>query len=536
MVTTVATKAPGRPFPLAARARALGVILAQEFGVPFQLYDASGNEVPLPEGTAGRPSLPRLPTDTVSRAAGKGQCSAACLGDGRYQLLLVLFDAQGTPLVAQGVLPGVAGPGTDGGPEQERLQRWLQAVSDRIRLTEQLAAARHAEEEQSAQAARAWGAVLAVDESVRQVRIHRDPERALLRLLRAVQPLLGVQAVAWVPEQGPEPPLLQGEPVLAPADWRRLAALLARHCPDSHTDRLVLWNHEQAQLWSSSLPAVVNVLAVSVFDHHHLGWVIALNKSAGPRGPAPFRRADAAALLPFASLLELQLRGSRRYLDLRQLLVGLTRALTAAIDAKDAYTFGHSERVARIGVELGRQLGLPGDDLSDVYLAGLLHDIGKIGIRDAVLLKAAPLTPEEFEHIKEHVIIGHRILSDLGGLRNLLPGVRSHHERFDGQGYPDGLAGEAIPLLARILAVADSYDAMSTKRPYRDGMTCAEVEQRLSAGAGTQWDGRVIEAFLRCRQKVHLIRQQGVGDSLNQALAIALRKGDSAQSVLAPAP
>src|SRR5262249_1668079 len=149
------------------------------------------------------------------------------------------------------------------------------------------------------------------------------------------------------------------------------------------------------------------------------------------------------------------------------LLVGLTRSLTAALDAKDAYTHGHSERVARIAVELGREMGLEEDELGNVYLAGLLHDIGKIGVNDTVLNKAGPLTPEEEEHVKKHVTIGYAILRDLHQLKDLLPGVLHHHERYDGQGYPHGLAGDAIPLLARLLAVADSFDAMSTTRSYR---------------------------------------------------------------------
>src|SRR5262249_51571272 len=156
-----------------------------------------------------------------------------------------------------------------------------------------------------------------------------------------------------------------------------------------------------------------------------------------------------------------------------------------AIDAKDSYTYGHSERVARIAVELGRELGLRDDELSDIYLTGLLHDIGKIGIRDSVLCKRDKLTDEEFEHIKEHVKIGYRILADLRAIAHLLPGVLYHHERIDGGGYPEGLAGNAIPFLARILAVADSYDAMSTSRPYRAAMPPARVEAIIREGAGS---------------------------------------------------
>src|SRR5205085_7767687 len=160
-------------------------------------------------------------------------------------------------------------------------------------------------------------------------------------------------------------------------------------------------------------------------DQGPLGWVIAINKKSRAEGrepkigsgepgaasrepeaksrPSAFRKSDAALLTPFVALLELHARGSARYQDLKELLVGLTRSLTSALDAKDSYTYGHSERVARIALELGRELGLQGDELSDIYLAGLLHDVGKIGIRDSVLSKVEPLTPEEFEHIKQHV-------------------------------------------------------------------------------------------------------------------------------------
>src|SRR5262249_37761757 len=156
------------------------------------------------------------------------------------------------------------------------------------------------------------------------------------------------------------------------------------------------------------------------------------------------------------------------------------------------YTFGHSERVARIAVELGDELGLQEEELNDIYLAGLLHDIGKIGVPDAVLTKPGPLDEEETRRLRQHVTIGHQILSDLQPLRNLLPGVLYHHERVDGGGYPEGLAGENIPMLARIIAVADSFDAMSTKRSYRDALQPTEVEAILKKGAGSQWDARVI--------------------------------------------
>ena len=256
-------------------------------------------------------------------------------------------------------------------------------------------------------------------------------------------------------------------------------------------------------------------------DNDAAGWLIVLNKgeAAAPPDPSggerptvvPFRRMDVALLKPFASLLGLHSRSSRRQAQVQDLFAGLVRSLTAAIDAKDPYTCGHSERVARVAVELARELGLSESELGDVYLAGLLHDIGKIGVPDSVLGKRGALTAEEFAQITQHVLIGCRILEGFRGISHLLPSVLSHHERFDGTGYPHGLEGEAIPLLARILAVADCYDAMNTARPYRSPLPRDQIESTLNAGRGRQWDGEVVDAFFRARDRIYAIQPRGVG-------------------------
>jgi HD-GYP domain-containing protein (c-di-GMP phosphodiesterase class II) len=145
---------------------------------------------------------------------------------------------------------------------------------------------------------------------------------------------------------------------------------------------------------------------------------------------------------------------------------------------------------------------------------GLLHDVGKIGVDDAVLKKTGPLTREEYRVIQSHVEIGVHILADLKKLNHLLPGVRHHHESLDGSGYPCGLAGDDIPLEARILAVADSFDAMSSTRPYRRRLTPLQIDEILRKGAGTQWDPKIIEALFACRLDIERIRQKGLGESL----------------------
>ena len=227
---------------------------------------------------------------------------------------------------------------------------------------------------------------------------------------------------------------------------------------------------------------------------------------ARPRGEDPsahFRRTDAALLLPFAALMGVHLRAWRRQQESKGLMVGLARSLAAAVDSRDAFVAGHSERVARIAVELGRELGLRADELCDVYLGGLLHDLGKVGLRDSVLRKHDPLTPEEFAHVRQHVAIGDKFLADLRPIAHILPAVRHHHERYDGTGYPDGLRGEAIPLMARILAVAEGFDAMINASPGRQDLPVERAEEILSRGADEQWDGRVVAAYFRCRDRIH---------------------------------
>ncbi|HPP53856.1 MAG TPA: HD domain-containing protein, partial [Thermoguttaceae bacterium] len=141
--------------------------------------------------------------------------------------------------------------------------------------------------------------------------------------------------------------------------------------------------------------------------------------------------------------------------------------------------------------------------------AGLLHDIGKIGVEDSVLRKPEKLTPEEYEHIKQHVRIGHRILQDLKKLDNVLPIILYHHEAWDGSGYPDQLPREENPMGARIIAVADAFDAMSSDRPYRKGMPIEKIETILQAGAGRQWDPQVVEAFFQAKQDIlEIVRRE----------------------------
>jgi HD-GYP domain-containing protein (c-di-GMP phosphodiesterase class II) len=171
--------------------------------------------------------------------------------------------------------------------------------------------------------------------------------------------------------------------------------------------------------------------------------------------------------------------------------------LADILDARDSYTHGHSLRVGQYAEKLALAMRLSGDDAHLIFLAGRLHDIGKCAIKNEVLLKPSALNEEEFAHMCIHPEVGSSMLASFSLFSECARYVRGHHERWDGRGYPDKLAGENIPLGARIIAVADAFDAMTTTRPYRKALPVAEARRRLSEGAGSQWDARIVTAFLR---------------------------------------
>jgi putative two-component system response regulator len=172
-------------------------------------------------------------------------------------------------------------------------------------------------------------------------------------------------------------------------------------------------------------------------------------------------------------------------------------ALAAAVEAKDPFTEAHTQRVAESARRIGARLGLASSDLDALYRGGIIHDIGKIGIPDAILLKPGPLDAEELTRMQLHVLIGENIVAPLRSGVDLLPIIRNHHERFDGTGYPDRLAGSNIPRLARIVAVCDAFDALITDRPYRRRMSVPDALSTLTAGSGRQWDPEVVDALIK---------------------------------------
>ena len=188
---------------------------------------------------------------------------------------------------------------------------------------------------------------------------------------------------------------------------------------------------------------------------------------------------------------------NKKNLILESQIKGMMETLAATIDARDKYTSGHSLRVAKYSQELAKRLCKSKEEQEDIYMMGLLHDIGKIGVKDEIINKIERLTDEEFKALKEHPIIGYEILKKMGGLPSyIVDGARWHHERWDGKGYPDGLRGEEIPELVRIISVADAYDAMTSNRSYRELLPQEVVRQEIIKGMGTQFDANIASKMI----------------------------------------
>ena len=181
----------------------------------------------------------------------------------------------------------------------------------------------------------------------------------------------------------------------------------------------------------------------------------------------------------------------------RELFLGTVKGLAAAIDGKDPYTRGHSERVSRMSVAIAQRLGLADDECEKIRISALLHDVGKIAIDDNILKKPAALTDDEFLIMKQHPQKGYKIMSQIRAMKEFLPGMYMHHEMVDGQGYPQGLKGDEIPLMAKIVAVADTFDAMTTDRPYQQAMKFEDAITRIQGFVGTRYDPRVVSAFVQ---------------------------------------
>lgn len=280
---------------------------------------------------------------------------------------------------------------------------------------------------------------------------------------------------------------------------------------DAHADpRFFKWADDKSGFLTR------NMICVPVRIKEKLVGVLqAINKKKGK-----FDEEDLDRFKALADQVAIAVENAGLYKELKETFLSTASALGDAIEAKDAYTGGHTKRVLEYSMVVGKRLALSQEELDQLKLAAALHDIGKIGIEDKILGKQGRLEPEEALIMESHTVIGARIVENIRPLRGIVPGIRHHHEKYDGRGYPDVLKGDAIPIMARIISVCDTFDAMTSDRPYRKGLPAEVALQELKKFAGSQFDPKVVAAFLAAFSK---------GD-----IEAILRRANPAQAPTAP--
>jgi len=228
-----------------------------------------------------------------------------------------------------------------------------------------------------------------------------------------------------------------------------------------------------------------------------IGVLEAINKQDG----VDFDQEDLALFASLADQVAIALDNARLYQEQEEMFFQTAESLADAIEKRDPYTGGHTQRVTLYSMAIAQYLPLKPVEKKWLKIAAVLHDIGKIGVEDQILKKPAQLSPEEYDVIKHHTDLGAEIIDHIRQLKEIVPGVKYHHEQINGKGYPDGLKGEDIPLIAKIVSVSDTYDAMTTDRPYRHALTKKAALRELKRCSGTQFDRKVVEAFMRAYRK-----------------------------------
>ncbi|MEM1062826.1 MAG: HD-GYP domain-containing protein [Planctomycetota bacterium] len=351
--------------------------------------------------------------------------------------------------------------------------------------------------------------------------IEREFLDVISPMLPALRELLQTETLAVVTDEG-DSERGQVDPVFLTAEGlpfdRAKVLRLVLGCRDAASDGVVVLNNASVIQKRTSVAGVANCMVVAMArPSGQYGWLVAVGKvversaavetceTGVSRGE--FGTVEATLLDSAARTLATHQRNVTLFRERKELIVGIIRAMINAVDAKDAYTCGHSDRVALIGRLIAGQMGLPERDRESIYISGLLHDVGKIAVPDSILCKPGALSAEEFDVVKRHPVTGYHMLSHLEKLRPVLPGVLHHHEAWDGSGYPNGLVGVEIPQMARVMAVADAWDAMTSRRPYRSAMPFERAAGILRDGRGGQWDPDVIDAFFECFDEVREISE-----------------------------
>ena len=464
-------------------------------GLASELFERTGVEVAfyLPDGTRVREeggdgaetadAAPALVLEAVRENAdrlegGAGEVRLASLLRRRSRLVLVAL-----------ARVQVAGPAGEGMGRQ-----LLAAVADLVR-------ARMAEAETCRERDQTTEALTQCYEEIsllhnlgEALRVNRPVAEFLDDVCSALRETLGAEAVAaWLPAgTGLEPvTVVAGRLPCLASD---LPVLVGRVLAGLEPEKPVLINNhlgDDPALGGFSMALERLVVVPLPVGQEGAGAIAAFNRPG-----AEFGSADAKLIRSGASASAVFIDNRRLYVQLQQLMLDLVHTLVSSVDAKDPYTCGHSTRVAITCREVARGMGFAGDALKEVYMAGLLHDIGKIGTPEAILRKPGLLLPEERDIMRRHVEVGGQILSGIRRLEFIREAVLYHHEHLDGSGYPSGLKGEAIPLVARIIALADAFDAMTSNRPYRPMLPLEDVKREIGRATGTQFDPQVVRAFL----------------------------------------
>jgi HD-GYP domain-containing protein (c-di-GMP phosphodiesterase class II) len=329
--------------------------------------------------------------------------------------------------------------------------------------------------------------------------VNQHPRQFLSEACRELQQVMGFKWMALqVSEADPHLKDLAGGVILAgqvdadEAALRRMGLELLRHHPGRSAPVVI---EDTRTLPIPGLHSLSHDLLVVTLasDDNALGVLFGGDKLDA----SPISSIDSKLCNSLAGSLSIFLDNLMLYEDMQAMFMGTLHALTNSIDAKDSYTHGHSERVALMSKLLAEAAGLDEQTVERVYIAGLVHDVGKIGVPENVLCKPGPLTREEFNLIKMHPEIGARIIQDIPQMQDLVPGVLYHHERWDGKGYPHQLKGEEIPLFGRVIGLADAFDAMSSNRAYRHSLTHEQVLAEVLRCAGKQFDPTLAEHFVK---------------------------------------
>jgi HD-GYP domain-containing protein (c-di-GMP phosphodiesterase class II) len=358
-----------------------------------------------------------------------------------------------------------------------------------------LAAARHEIDSMSSELSASYEELTLIYQLSAGMHIDRSPADFFRQACMEYNDFTGVRATGVALAVGALPgaaPAMFGPMNLPPPELHRLGNLLVDAFGDSQAP-IVVNDLASSPKFAFLAHHARQLLAVPLFrPQRHLGALFALDKITND-----FDSHNVKLLISIANTSAIYLENSILYEDVRGLVMGLLHSLTSAVDAKDPYTCGHSRRVALLSRRIAREAGLDDALCERIYVSGLLHDVGKIGVPEAVLCKPGKLTSEEFDMIKRHPAIGAHILKDIKQIQDVIPGVLYHHERYDGRGYPTALAAENIPLMGRVICVADCLDAMTSTRTYRNALPLEAALLEIERGRGTQFDPAMADALLR---------------------------------------